>query len=79
MTVKTIKKKQKHKGRGTVRIVTKQVPNDSFFNFFNPIKGEIDGKRSLVKLCRVNYTSILGLCSDVGGEAAWLCILLVLT
>lgn len=38
--MKTIKKKQKHKGRGTVRTVTKQVPNDSFFNFFNPIKGE---------------------------------------
>lgn len=40
VTVKTIKKKQKHKGRGTVRTVTKQVPNDSFFNFFNPVKGE---------------------------------------
>ncbi|XP_055790917.1 nucleosome assembly protein 1-like 4a isoform X3 [Salvelinus fontinalis] len=38
VTVKTIKKKQKHKGRGTVRTVSKQVPNDSFFNFFNPIK-----------------------------------------
>ncbi|XP_064169158.1 nucleosome assembly protein 1-like 4 isoform X2 [Anguilla rostrata] len=39
VTVKTIKKKQKHKGRGTVRTITKQVPTDSFFNFFNPIKG----------------------------------------
>ncbi|XP_038663457.1 nucleosome assembly protein 1-like 4b isoform X3 [Scyliorhinus canicula] len=38
ITVKTIKKKQKHKGRGTVRTITKQVPNDSFFNFFNPVK-----------------------------------------
>ncbi|XP_077452213.1 nucleosome assembly protein 1-like 4 [Stigmatopora argus] len=38
VTVKTIKKKQKHKGRGTVRTVTKQVPNPSFFNFFNPVK-----------------------------------------
>ncbi|XP_034032781.1 nucleosome assembly protein 1-like 4a isoform X3 [Thalassophryne amazonica] len=38
VTVKTIKKKQKHKGRGTVRTVTKQVPNDSFFNFFSPVK-----------------------------------------
>ncbi|XP_018608246.1 nucleosome assembly protein 1-like 4 isoform X2 [Scleropages formosus] len=38
VTVKTIKKKQKHKGRGTVRTITKTVPNDSFFNFFNPIK-----------------------------------------
>lgn len=39
VTVKTIKKKQKHKGRGTARVITKQVPNDSFFNFFDPIKG----------------------------------------
>ncbi|XP_061101329.1 nucleosome assembly protein 1-like 4 isoform X1 [Conger conger] len=44
VTVKTIKKKQKHKGRGTVRTITKQVPNDSFFNFFNPIKVSSDGE-----------------------------------
>lgn len=36
LTVKTIKKKQKHKARGAVRTVNKQVPADSFFNFFNP-------------------------------------------
>ncbi|KAL2094140.1 hypothetical protein ACEWY4_011452 [Coilia grayii] len=47
VTVKAIKKKQKHKGRGTVRTITKQIPQDSFFNFFNPIKeasadGEVD-------------------------------------
>ncbi|XP_068169952.1 nucleosome assembly protein 1-like 4a isoform X1 [Antennarius striatus] len=42
VTVKIIKKKQKHKGRGTVRTVTKQVPNDSFFNFFNPVKASPD-------------------------------------
>lgn len=41
VTVKTIKKKQKHKGRGTVRTITKDVPQDSFFNFFNPVKGKI--------------------------------------
>uniref|UniRef100_A0A2K6G3B4 Nucleosome assembly protein 1-like 1 n=1 Tax=Propithecus coquereli TaxID=379532 RepID=A0A2K6G3B4_PROCO len=35
VTLKTIKKKQKHKGRGTVRTVTKTVSNDSFFNFFD--------------------------------------------
>ncbi|XP_053800703.1 nucleosome assembly protein 1-like 4 isoform X2 [Vidua chalybeata] len=44
VTVKTIKKKQKHKGRGTVRTITKQVPNDSFFNFFGPIKVSGDGE-----------------------------------
>lgn len=36
VTVKTIKKKQKHKARGAVRTVNKTVPADSFFNFFNP-------------------------------------------
>jgi len=36
VTVKTIKKKQKHKSKGSVRTVTKTVQNDSFFNFFNP-------------------------------------------
>ncbi|KAI2662643.1 Nucleosome assembly protein 1-like 4 [Labeo rohita] len=49
VTVKTIKKKQKHKGRGTARVITKQVPNDSFFNFFNPIKD--DQKRCVHLLC----------------------------
>lgn len=36
VTVKIIKKKQKHKGRGTTRQVTKTITNDSFFNFFKP-------------------------------------------
>lgn len=36
VTVKVIKKVQKHKGRGTKRTVTKTVQNDSFFNFFCP-------------------------------------------
>lgn len=36
VTVKTIKKKQKLKGKGTTRMVTKTVVNDSFFNFFKP-------------------------------------------
>jgi len=36
VTQKQIKKKQKHKGRGQTRIVTKMVQNDSFFNFFDP-------------------------------------------
>lgn len=36
VTVKTIKKKQKHKSRGSFRTVTRTVQNDSFFNFFNP-------------------------------------------
>jgi len=36
LTVKSIKKKQKHKSKGSVRTVTKTVKNDSFFNFFDP-------------------------------------------
>lgn len=36
LTVKTVKKKQKHKSKGSVRTITKQVKNDSFFNFFDP-------------------------------------------
>ncbi|KAB0368658.1 hypothetical protein FD755_019692 [Muntiacus reevesi] len=36
VTLKTIRKQQKHKGRGTVCTVTKTVSNDSFFNFFAP-------------------------------------------
>lgn len=36
VTVKTIKKNQKHKARGSMRTVTKTVQNDSFFNFFTP-------------------------------------------
>ena len=36
VTVKTVKKKQKHKSKGNVRTITKTVKNDSFFNFFDP-------------------------------------------
>ena len=36
VTVKMVKKRQKHKNRGTIRVVTKEVQTDSFFNFFTP-------------------------------------------
>merc|ERR1719204_2141369 len=36
ITEKQVKKKQKHKGRGQTRIITKMVKTDSFFNFFDP-------------------------------------------
>merc|ERR1712193_195706 len=44
LTVKTVKKKQKHKSKGNVRTITKQVKNDSFFNFFDlpPISDDPD-------------------------------------
>lgn len=42
VTVKVVKKVQKHKGRGTKRTVMKTVQNDSFFNFFAPPHVEED-------------------------------------
>ncbi|XP_014674636.1 PREDICTED: nucleosome assembly protein 1-like 1-A isoform X2 [Priapulus caudatus] len=36
VTVKLIKKKQKHKSKSQTRFITKTVQNDSFFNFFSP-------------------------------------------
>lgn len=46
VTLKTIRKRQRHKSRGSVRTIVKCVQNDSFFNFFNPPivpdEGEID-------------------------------------
>ena len=53
VTVKMVKKKQKHKSRGSVRVVTKQVKNDSFFNFFDPPTG------------RTNLKLIFVLCSSM--------------
>jgi len=36
VTVKVVKKRQKHKNKGTLRTVSKEMPTDSFFNFFDP-------------------------------------------
>jgi len=36
VTMEMKKKRQKHKQRGSVRVVDKPVPKDSFFNFFKP-------------------------------------------
>ncbi|XP_076450592.1 nucleosome assembly protein 1-like 1 isoform X3 [Babylonia areolata] len=36
VTVQVVKKKQKHKGKGITRTVTKTVKKTSFFNFFSP-------------------------------------------
>lgn len=36
VTQKEIKKKQKNKGKGQTRIISKMVQNTSFFNFFDP-------------------------------------------
>ena len=48
LTIKTVKKKQKHKSKGSVRTITKTVKNDSFFNFFDPPSAEpLDGEDEL--------------------------------
>lgn len=57
VTLKTIKKKQKHKGRGTVRTVTKTVSNDSFFNFFSPPEGKLNTRLCALTL-NVECTSL---------------------
>jgi len=41
VTVKQIKKVQKHKGSGSRRTVNKNVKVDSFFNFFSPPTGQL--------------------------------------
>lgn len=33
-----MKKTQRHKGKGTTRVVTREVKQDSFFSFFSPPK-----------------------------------------
>lgn len=56
LTVKTIKRKQKHKARGAVRTVTKQVPADSFFNFFKPPQIQDENKIDLEdQAVRINF------------------------
>jgi len=47
VTVKLIKKKQKHKATGGTRFVTKQVKSDSFFNFFDPPANAPEDEASL--------------------------------
>uniref|UniRef100_A0A182J8F7 Nucleosome assembly protein 1-like 1 n=1 Tax=Anopheles atroparvus TaxID=41427 RepID=A0A182J8F7_ANOAO len=42
VTVKTVKKQQKHKQRGATRMVTKTEPTESFFNFFSPPRVQED-------------------------------------
>lgn len=42
VTVKVVKKKQKHKVKGAVRFVNKTVQNVSFFHFFSPPAGKLN-------------------------------------
>uniref|UniRef100_A0A2R9BND4 Nucleosome assembly protein 1 like 1 n=1 Tax=Pan paniscus TaxID=9597 RepID=A0A2R9BND4_PANPA len=53
-TLKTIKKKQKHKGSGTVHTVTNTISNDSFFNLFAPPEvpesGDLDDDAEILRI-----------------------------
>ena len=59
VTVKVIKKVQKHKEHGTKRTVTKTVPNDSFFNFFSP--PDVPGGEEVVSGGEIKRSSLKGL------------------
>lgn len=45
VTVKVLKKKQKNKKTGQTRTTTAEVPQDSFFNFFQPIEAKVENLR----------------------------------
>ncbi|NWS10268.1 NP1L1 protein, partial [Pachyramphus minor] len=66
VTLKTIKKKQKHKGRGTVRTVTKTVSNDSFFNFFSPPEGKLNAGLSALTYNDDDSEAILAADFEIG-------------
>jgi len=48
VTKKTVKKKQKNKKSGAQRVVTKEVDDDSFFNFFKSI--DLEDEAALEKM-----------------------------
>lgn len=48
VTLKTVKKKQKHRVWGTIRTATEDFPKDSFFNFFTPQGINSNGKHDFL-------------------------------
>jgi len=55
VTVKLIKKVQKHHARGQKRTITKSVQNDSFFNFFAPPADEDETDEETQELLAADY------------------------
>lgn len=58
VTVKVTKKKQKHKGHGQSRVLSKQVNVDSFFNFFSPPEaptGDEEGEPEVLDKLTFDY------------------------
>ena len=54
-----MKKKQKHKSKGSVRTITKQVKADSFFNFFDPPAVPDDPNAEVDEDTQVKYLFIV--------------------
>jgi len=48
VTQKIIKKKQKNKKTGQTRNITQSLPQDSFFNFFQPIESKVENMRKIL-------------------------------
>ena len=48
VTIKLIKKRQKHKSCGIIRVVTKETQRDSFFNFFSTPSGILKNESRLI-------------------------------
>jgi nucleosome assembly protein 1-like 1 len=46
VTVRVVKKKQKHKGHGTIRVISKEIKQDSFFNYFDTPTPPSDSSKS---------------------------------
>lgn len=57
VTVKTVKKKQKHKQRGNIRTVMKTVDVPSFFNFFNPPQIPEEGEAEMDEETQAKITN----------------------
>merc|ERR1711976_819586 len=45
---KVLKKKQKNKKTGQTRSITQTLPQDSFFNFFQPIEAKVENMRKIL-------------------------------
>lgn len=48
VTQRTVKKKQKNKKTNQVRSITQVLPQDSFFNFFQPIEAKVENMRKIL-------------------------------
>merc|ERR1712076_96156 len=48
VTQRTVKKKQKNKKTGQTRSITQVLPQDSFFNFFQPIESKVENMRKIL-------------------------------